>query len=304
MSSGWTDRRAIDLHVHVSVGAEGGAGFVTPARLLEVSARRGIDAVVLSPWMADLRRALDRGRSREQCQRDNDALAETVGSFPGQVQALGALPLEDCDQAVKTLEELSASGLLGASIPPQVQGTWLGDPFFQPLWEAAEDLGSLLFVHPSTHGLGMDVLQDGFLWNAIGNPVETAIGAAHLVMAGVLERHPALRVLLAHGGGALPAVIGRLERAWRRQKAGTLLVSGPTASFRRFLFDSVVHSPSTLAALVSEVGADRVVLGSDFPFEMGSDDPVAELRAAGLSPADEGLIASGNAVALLAARST
>lgn len=290
-ASEWRDHRAIDVHVHLASG-------VPIARILEQSAARGIDAVVVSPWMADVRSALEEGKSAEHCRRENGALGEAVAAFPGVVQALGALPLDDCDAAVRMLAGLRGEGLLGAAILPSAAGRWLGDPFFEPLWEAADDLGALVFVHPGTHGLGMEVLNEGFLWNAVGNPVETAIGAAHLLAAGVLERHTGLQVLLAHGGGALPALIGRLEHAWRRRRIGPGLVEGPEASFRRFLFDTVVHSPLALSGLVAAVGAERVLLGSDLPFEMGSDDPLADLKAIGLDTPAERRIACGNAAAL------
>jgi aminocarboxymuconate-semialdehyde decarboxylase len=129
-------------------------------------------------------------------------------------------------------------------------------------------------------------MSEYFLWNTVGNPLETAISAAHLVLSGVLERHPGLTVLLAHGGGAVPSLRGRLERAWSFQpQARARLGSSPQAALRGFLYDSVVYDAEVLRDLERFVGPDRIVLGSDHPFEMAEPDPVGLARSAGLDPA-------------------
>jgi len=156
-------------------------------------------------------------------------------------------------------------------------------------------------VHPTTRGLpGQPALDERYLWNSVGNPLETAITAAHLVTAGVLERYPRLRILLAHGGGGLHAVRGRLRRAHQvRPEAAARAPAGPDASLRRLYYDSLTHDQALLAGLVGYAGAGQVLLGSDRPFDMGTDDPAGEVRALGLDPAEEELILGGNAARLL-----
>ncbi|HEV3290083.1 MAG TPA: amidohydrolase family protein, partial [Streptosporangiaceae bacterium] len=168
-----------------------------------------------------------------------------------------------------------------------------------PFWAAAEAAGALVFIHPASQGLGMPALAGYYLWNSVGNPLETAVTAAHIAVSGVLERHPDLRVVLAHGGGALPVVRGRLRRAFAvREEARARARAGPDESLRRFYYDTVTHDRDLLADLVRYAGAGQVVLGTDRPFDMGTDDPVAEVRALGLGGAED-LVLGGNAARLL-----
>lgn len=158
-----------------------------------------------------------------------------------------------------------------------------------------------MFVHPGTRGLGLEIFDEYYLWNAVANPVETAIAGAQMVMSGLFERHSQLRVLLAHGGGVLPALAGRLERAWHvRDESRRDLREGPQASVRRMYFDTVTHDDARFTSLVSFLGASHVLLGSDHPFDMGSDDPVAAVRTIGLTAADGQLVLGDNARSLFA----
>ena len=192
-----------------------------------------------------------------------------------------------------------ASGLAGVEIPASVAGRYLGDDFFLPFWAAAEDAGALVFIHPTTRGFGVAALDGYYLWNSVGNPMETAIAAAHMAMAGVLDRHPRLRVLLAHGGGALPVVRGRLRRAFAvRPEARARITSGPDTALRRFYYDTVTHDHDLLADLARYAGPGQLLLGSDRPFDMGTDHPVDEVRALGLGAGEE-LVLGGNAARLL-----
>jgi aminocarboxymuconate-semialdehyde decarboxylase len=233
------------------------------------------------------------------CEVQNAALAALVAAHPGRVSAVGAVVLLDPRLAARQVAGLAASGLAGVEVPASVAGRYLGDDFFLPFWEAAEAAGALVFVHPATHGLGVPALAGYYLWNSVGNPLETAITAAQLAMAGVLERHPRLRVLLAHGGGALPVVRGRLRRAFAvRPEAAARLSEGPDASLRRFYYDTVTHDRDLLAGLVAYAGPGQVLLGSDRPFDMGTGHPVADVQALGLGEA-ESLVLGGNAARLL-----
>jgi len=268
--------------------------------MLEEAARQGVDHLLLSPWIMLVPVAAELGEALEVCAVQNHALSALAAARPGRLSALGAVPLQDPAAAAACLAGLMAlPGMRGAEVPASVAGVYLGDDRFEPFWEAAEATGALIFVHPTTTGLGLDALRPYYLWNSVGNPMETAVTAAHLAAAGVLERHPGLRLLLAHGGGGLLAVRGRLRRAFAvRPEARAASAEGPDASLRRFYYDSLTHDADLLAGLVAFAGADRVLLGSDRPFDMGCDDPAGDVRAL-RDERSRDLVLGGNAERLL-----
>jgi aminocarboxymuconate-semialdehyde decarboxylase len=259
--------------------------FVDLGRILEEQDRAGVDTVVLCPWVTLL------GREPE---RQNEALAELAG---GRVAVLGTVD----PGRPETLAELAADGrLAGVELPASVDGDYLGHERFRDFWAAAEEAQALVFIHPTTRGFDLPVFEDYYLWNTVGNPMETTVTAAHMVMAGVLEAHPRLRVVLAHGGGAVLALRGRLRHAHSFQpQARARLGEAPEASLRRFYYDTVTHDETLLRALLDFAGADRVLLGSDYPFDMGLERPAEPVRALGLAPEDEAAILGGNALRLL-----
>ncbi len=247
-------------------------------RIVEEQDRAGVDVVVLAPWV---------NLCGVEVERQNEALASCVGE---RVWALGTV--ETADQ----LRELMADGRLGGvEIPAAPGGVFLGDERFEDFWSAAEESGALVFIHPSTRGFALPVMDEHYMWNTLGNPFETTVTAAHMIGSGVFDRHPRLRVLLAHGGGALPALRGRL--------AHEQTVHGPRrdvlAAVRRFYVDTVVHDVDVLRGLVEFFGADRVLLGSDYPFDMGVERPAEIVRSLQLAAEDEAKILGGNARALL-----
>jgi len=176
---------------------------------------------------------------------------------------------------------------------------YLGDDSFEPFWAAASETGAVVFIHPTTRGFGGAVFGDYYLWNLVGNPMETTVTAAHILLSGVLERHPDLRVVLAHGGGALLAIRGRLRHGHDVQpSARARLDESLYDSLRKFYFDTVVHDPTLLRALVEFAGPDHVLLGSDFPFDMGVRLAADSVRDATLDPQAEAAILGGNAGSL------
>jgi aminocarboxymuconate-semialdehyde decarboxylase len=274
--------------------------FVDVDAILAREAEVGIDAVLLCPWVPLLFSSAASAAALERCRIQNDALTAIASTHRGRVAALGAVPLQDPALAATELEAVLEAGLAGVEVPASVGGTYLGDPGFEAFWEAAASAGALVFIHPTTRGFADPAFAEHYLWNTVGNPLETTICAAQMVMAGVMERHPELRVLLAHGGGALPALRGRLRHAHMFQPdAMARLSEPPQDSIRRFYFDSVTHDAELLRALVEFAGANRVLLGTDYPFDMADPDPVATVRAAGLEPPDEAAILGGNAAGLL-----
>ena len=274
--------------------------FTDIAVMLAEAAAAGVDHLLLSPWINLVPVGAGPDEARLICQVQNEALAAAAAAHPGRISAVGAVALQDPVLAARQLAELvTVPGLCGVEIPASVGGRYLGDDFFLPFWEAAAQTGALVFIHPATHGLGVPALDGYYLWNSVGNPLETAVTAAHIAVAGVMERFSGLRVLLAHGGGALPVVRGRLRRAFAmRPEPRARCQAGPDESLRRFYYDTVTHDEDLLADLIRYAGAEQVLLGSDRPFDMGTGHPVDEVRALGLGSGED-LVLSGNAARLL-----
>jgi predicted TIM-barrel fold metal-dependent hydrolase len=229
----------------------------------------------------------------------NEAVAAHCAGGAGRLYGLGTLPLQHPGLAVRELERaMTELGLKGVSVSTNVDGRELADPAFDPVWEAAAGLGAVVFVHPWGCSLGTR-LGAHFLGNTFGQPAETALALSHLVFAGTLDRHPGLRLLAAHGGGFLPTYIGRSDHAWSQRPDARGCAGPPSSYLRRIWYDALVYTPQALRHLVEVAGADKVVLGTDYPFDMGVTDPVERAAAAALPAADLTAILSGNAAALL-----
>jgi aminocarboxymuconate-semialdehyde decarboxylase len=261
----------------------------------------GIDRVMLCPWVSLLRYDASPEEGLRTCRLYNEALSRLASDYPSRVTALGMIPLQDPELAVREMETvMNMAGLHGVEIAASVNGVYLGDDRFEPFWAAAESLAALVFIHPTTRGFDSAAFSDYYLWNTVGNPLETTISAAHMIMAGVLEAHPRLIVLLAHGGGAILSLRGRLRHAHAFQpQARAKLKESPEESLQRFYFDTLTHDATLLRGLVNYVGADHVLLGSDYPFDMGIERPADFVRALGLAPVEEAKILGGNAARLL-----
>ena len=254
--------------------------FQDLARILEEQDRAGVDVVVLAPWV---------NLCGIEVERQNEGLAALAGE---RVAVLGTVDLERPEQ----LAELMRDGRFGGvEIPASPGGAYLGDERFRDFWAAAEETGALVFVHPSTRGFALPVMEEHYMWNTVGNPLETTVTAAHMVGAGVLDDHPRLRVLLAHGGGVLPALRGRLAHEQTIHPPGRDV----RAAIGRFHVDTVVHDAGVLRGLVEFYGPERVLLGSDYPFDMGTDRPAEIVRGLGLAHEAEAAILGGNALRLL-----
>jgi aminocarboxymuconate-semialdehyde decarboxylase len=276
--------------------------FAEPELMLARAEAAGISHLVLSPWIMLVPVLAEPAEAARICRVQNEGLAELAASRgDGRISVLGAVPLQDAAAAVAELDYLMRlPGMCGVEVPASVAGSYLGEPRFLPFWEAAESTGALVFVHPATTGLGLPALTGHYLWNSVGNPLETAITAAQLMTGGVLERHQGLKVVLAHGGGALLTLRGRLARAHQvRPEARADSEHSPADSLRQLYYDSLTHDADVLRDLLAFAGAEHVLLGSDRPFDMGTPHPVQDVQAAGLSPDDEGLVLGGNAARLL-----
>jgi aminocarboxymuconate-semialdehyde decarboxylase len=277
------------------------AEFVHIDDILATQEEARVERVLLCPWVPLLYYDADPDEGLARARIQNEALARLVRDHPNRVSALGALPLQEPALAAAELRTLMDEGVLrGVEVAANVRGVFLGDDRFEPFWEAAAATGALVFVHPTTRGFDSPAFQDYYLWNTVANPLETATTAAHMVVAGVMERHSELRVLLAHGGGALLAVRGRMRHAHGFQpQASARLRESPEDSIRRFYFDTLTHDDQLLRALIDYAGPDHVLLGSDYPFDMGDARHVDTVRALGLGFDAEAAILAGNAERLL-----
>jgi aminocarboxymuconate-semialdehyde decarboxylase len=232
----------------------------------------------------------------------NRLIAAHVAQAPDRLTGLGVVPLQHPSRIVEYLDDaILGRGLAGVEISSFAGDIELSDERLEPFWARAAELGAVVFLHP--FGCSLDERLDRFyLSNTVGQPAENAVALSHLIFAGVLDRHPELKIVAAHGGGYLPFAIGRSDRAWNVRPEARRCEHAPSTYLRKLWFDTVVHDPVALRHLVEVAGGSRVVLGSDFPFDMGLDDPVAFVRGADLPDEIVRRILAGNAEALLETR--
>lgn len=259
--------------------------------------RMGIDVQLLAGWVDFTAYDLPASSGMALSQVQNDSLAEEAAKHPARLLPVATLPLQDPAAAVKELDRaMSDLGMVGIQIATTVGDDWLDRAGLDPVWEAAEDLGAFVVLHPMAPLTGV-VMDRYFMDNAVGRPAETTIALAGLVLSGVFERHPRLQMCAVHGGGFLPYQIGRLDRAHEVMPAlaATEIERRPSEYLAGLYVDTVVHNPAALRFLIDTLGADHVLVGTDYPFEMGDVDPVSLLDSVpDLDPTDREAILTGN----------
>lgn len=212
----------------------------------------------------------------------NDHIASLCEAHPDRFRGFGTVALQRPDRAAEQLEELiRGRGFRGVEISTLVNGRDVADRFFDPFWSKADELGAVVFIHPWGTSLGTRLSQY-YLMNTIGQPLETAICLSKLIFGGTLDRHPGVRIVAAHGGGYFPAYCGRSDHSYAVRPEAGGCACHPSDYLKRMWFDTVVYDPEQLRSLVERVGADRVVTGSDYPFDMGEYNPsglIADLPA-------------------------
>ena len=272
-----------------------------PVRLADMDAQ-GVDVQWVSaspnhfyPWAPE-------GLAVWAANEANRLVAEHVAEAPERLIGLGLVPLQHPERIVECLDDaVLGRGLAGVEISSFAGDVELSDERLEPFWARAAELGAVIFLHP--FGCSLDARLDRFyLSNTVGQPVENAVALSHLIFAGVLDRHPELTIVAAHGGGYLPFAISRSDRAWRVRPEAQRCAHAPSTYLPKIWFDTVVHDPEALRRLIEVAGESRVLLGSDYPFDMGLDSPVEFVQEAGLDAGVvEGILAS-NAEALLGRR--
>lgn len=266
------------------------------ARLADMDAM-GVDVQVISPTPTQYHYWADEGLSDEIVRRINDNILDVCAAHPDRLMGLATVSLQHPAKAAMQLERaVRVDGFKGVEISSRAADMDISDRYFDPFWQKADELGALVFIHPWGTTLGAR-LSDHYLMNTIGQPFETTVCLSKLIFGGTLDRHPGVKILAAHGGGYLPAYAGRSDQAHAVRPEAAGCACRPSDYLRRIWFDSVVHDPRQLARLVEIVGADRVVLGTDYPFDMGDYDPAGLLAD---FPEDvQRMILGGNASALL-----
>lgn len=232
------------------------------------------------------------------CRRCNDEAADWVAQFPDRFVGSFVLPLQDIGLALAELERaVGTLKLRVANVSSSYNGAYLGDPIFLPFWEAISELDVPVWIHPE--GVRDPWFQRYALWNSAGQSIEETKCMTSLVYEGTMTRFPALKVVMAHGGGYFPHYMGRMDRNTLNRPDTVRNTGGkpPSAFLRSFHYDTCVYDPKVLQVLLERIGADRLVLGSDYP--VGEKDPLGWLGEAGVAGADLALIAGGNAARLL-----
>ena len=268
-------------------------------RLADLDAM-GLDMQIIQPPPPQCYYAVPLDIAVDAARLVNDGIAEFVSRKPDRLKGFGTVPMPDGSEAARELERcVTKLGFKGVQVLTNVNGKELSDPAFALFWKRAEELGVLVVIHPNgfTHA---DRLSRFYFNNVIGNPLETTIALHYLIFDGVLERHPNLKILAVHGGGYLPSYAGRIDHAWgARSDSHGQLPHPPTSYMKKLYFDTVVFTPHQLQELVRIYGADRILMGTDYPFDMADYDPVGHVCGANLDAATVAAICGGNAKRLL-----
>jgi len=275
--------------------------FTSIEKRLEDMDLMGIDVQAITPAPAQTYYSADPDLGIATAKIINDNIADICGKHPDRFVGLGTVPFQAPELAVAELERLHKSlGLRGIEIATNVAGADLSEPRFRPIFQRAEELGLVLFMHP-TGFPEASRFRDHYFTNIIGNPLDTTVAVHHLIFGGVLQDCPNLKLVLSHGGGFLPAYPGRIDHAASaRPDTCTCLRHMPTTYLKRLYFDTIVYTHHQLHHLVEEYGADHVLMGTDYPADMGEVDPIGFIESAkNLDDTERRAILGRNAARLL-----
>jgi aminocarboxymuconate-semialdehyde decarboxylase len=279
------------------------AAFDSLDERLKIMDRQGIDMQVVShvpSHIANFGYWAERNLAQQIVDAANTYIAELCRAKPDRLVGLCLVTLQFPELAARQLEAaMGTMDMRGVEISTRVNEMELDDERLEPFWAAAEQLGALVFMHPSGSTLGQR-LAKYYLSNVIGNPLDTTIALSHLIFGGVLERHPRLKLCAAHGGGYLPSYAPRTDHGFEVRPEAQTIPRPPSDYLRQVFVDTLVYKPENLGHIIRELGASQVVLGTDFPFDMGEEHPLEVLATVpGLSESDRERIESGNALRLL-----
>jgi aminocarboxymuconate-semialdehyde decarboxylase len=272
----------------------------SPEKRIEDMDRMGTEIQAISPAPRQTYYGADPDLGRETSRAVNDFIAEICGRYPNRFVGLGTVPFQAPDLAIAELERLHRSlGFRGIEIMTHVAGEDLSAERFRKIFARCEELGLLVFMHPDGF-IEARRFTDHYFANVIGNPLDSTVALHHLIFGGVLRDHPNLKLVVAHGGGFLPSYSGRIDHAAARPDCCEQLHRMPTTYLKRVCFDALVYTHHQLEYLVDQYGADHILMGTDYPADMGETDPVGFIEsAAGLDDGERKAILGGNAARLL-----
>jgi aminocarboxymuconate-semialdehyde decarboxylase len=272
------------------------ASFHDPAAKIAEMDANGIGSAVVSCPPPLLFYEVGSDRGARLCETANEGMAKFCGGQPGRLRWLANLPMQDPPRAAGMYSAALAAGCVGVSIGTSIAGARLDEPRFEEFWAAAEQAGRPVLVHPAFNEPN-PALEPYYLQNVIGNPLETTVMAERMICAGVFTRHPALSVILLHGGGFLPYQAGRLAHACGVRPEIAISADEVWRAFGQLYFDTITHNTEALRYLAEHVGPDRVLLGTDLPFDMALTEPTEALAEAFNNP-ERSAIGSANAARL------
>ena len=230
----------------------------------------------------------------------NDGAVAAHTAHPDRFVVLATLPMLDPDRAIDEANRVSKlPGVRGIYMGTNIEGRDLDDPLFEPIFLRIESLGLPVFLHPLPPILGGKRLQPFSLTNVLAYPLDTTVAASHLIFGGVMDRHPNLVVVLPHAGGALLNVMGRMDHGWKVIPTAKMSAQTPSAYLRRFMYDTIAHSKPLMEFIISQVGVERIMMGSDYCFPIGYDHPVDIVEELHLSSSQRKMILGGTAAKLL-----
>lgn len=287
----------IDIHAHFipnnclddirnTRSASGQSGAPIDPKLFDLQLRikdmdaAGVDMQVLSPLPSAAYYNLEPEACLQYSRRQNDGIAQTVKERPDRFSGMAMVPLQSPDKAIAELDRaINELGLRGVEILANVNGRDLDSPELMPFFKEVEVLDVPVFIHPAQVA-GSDRMKDYYLQNLIGNPLDTTLAAAHIIFGGILEKLPGLKFCLAHGGGYLPYQRGRWERGYQVRTESKSIIKQPPSHYIPLLyFDTITHFPPALEYLINSVGADKIVMATDYPYDMGDPAPVLTVKS-------------------------
>ena len=273
----------------------------TPAQRIADMDSLGMDVQVVSTNVAFYKYDQDIEVTKAIARECNDEVAQMARDYPDRFSGLANVPMQDVNAAIVEMERATAQGLKGVMINDHVNGVTFDDPRFYPFWKAAEESGAFILIHQSRPTVVTPRLDRYHLPNSIGNLADRTITFATFVFGGVMDRFPDLTICLCHGGGYTCFGIGRMDRGWQvRAEARANIQKPPSAYLRSFYYDCLTHSEPALRYLIDTVGADRVVLGTDWPADMMLDWPVSwVLRMESLTQEEQEMVLWRNLEKLL-----
>ena len=258
-------------------------------RLQQMDAQ-GIDMQAVSLHVGQYHHWAEHDLAKEIVNVQNTRIAELCAAHPDRFVGIGAVAMQHPELAVQQMKyAIRELDMRGFMITGSVEGEELSSPRFHPFWAAAEELGTVIFIHPRYFPDAKNRLQgNGGLPNVIGNPLETTVALSHLIFEGTLDRYPGVKICAAHGGGYLASYIGRSDHCVENHPGFCTPVDKlPSEYLKRLYFDSLIYTSENLRHLIATVGADRIVLGTDFPFRMGNRESVDHILSVPDLSADE-----------------